>query len=189
MNTLQKSLDHPSSDVRAYSLRKIEQYQVQSAFEKVRDLYVSEKDPKILSAACQALGAIAPPDQHTLFQKRMLDPDPDIAGSHLIAILKYGNEEEKKQAEELLIQKVHSHHQVDQIVAARTLKQIAPAIKGDLLLTLLHSPHPEVVLAACEASAHFEDERLFPSLIEYLDHPHTYPAAFSSLASLWSIFD
>lgn len=171
-NALIASIDHPVDEVRTFALGKIEQYRIKSAGEKIKKLCLGEKSPAVLGAALLALGAIT----DFSFKNYLKDPHIEVVSSALIALIKYGSEEAKKEAIELL-------NEEDHLIVATALKHIDIPSKVDLLLNLLNDPDLEVRIAASEACQHCADERLFPLLIENLEVSHVHDAALRCLIS------
>lgn len=172
---LVEALDNSLADVRIYALNKIEQYRVQPAQEKITQICLSEKDPKILGPALRALGAIADLEQFPWFREHLQSANNDIASSCFIALILHGSEIEKREALELLTKSSNG------LMVAMVLKEVDIPSKADLLLPLLSDKNDEVRLIACQAAADVEDERFYPALIENLSIAHLHYVAFQSL--------
>lgn len=163
---LLEALDSPLVDVRIYALNKIEQYKLEVAEEKVKEICLYEKDHKILSAAFSALDAIADVEEFYWFREHLHSENAEIASNCFIALIRRGVE-----VEELLVK-------APKQVIAMVLREVDIPNKADLLLPLLNDP------IACEAAGDVLDERLYLALVENLAISHLHDASFHSLLKL-----
>lgn len=178
---LARSLDNPLEEVRTFSLRKIEHYRIKSFKDQVTKFCLTEKNPTVLGAALLALGAIGDLGS---FKSYLHDSNQEIAGSCIIAFIKYGSESEKGEAILLLSERAKSSKEEDRMMAANVIKQIDIPTKTDLLLALLRDVNMEVRVQASQATAHTKDQRLYDPLIENLGVAHVHDAAMHSLTTL-----
>lgn len=188
INTVLETLNHPLDEVRSYSLKKVEEYRIIAAKDKVTQLCMSEKNRQVLGNAFLALGAIGDANSFSFLQQHIDDQDLELASTSIIALIKYGTGAAKEKASQHIVEKVRSHVVEERIAAANVLKEIEIPNKIELLLSLLKDEHANVRAAACRASSNLSDDRLYTPIVENLSSPHVNNAAFLSLLSMGNPF-
>jgi AAA family ATP:ADP antiporter len=179
-----ETLDNPLEEVRCFCLKKIEQYRIKAAEEKVKQLCQLEKSPHVLGYAFLAWGAIGDSNSMMFLQSHLEDSNIDLASRSTIALIKYGESAIKEKAFSTLLKHIKSTHEEKRLVAAKALKDLDIPDKEELLLLLLQDSNVEVRLAACQSASHLSDERIYDALSKNLVIPHTSNAAFLSLLSI-----
>lgn len=104
IKTIEETLNHPLSEVRKYALKKIEEYDIKSAKEKVKQLCLEEKDPEVLIRAILAFAKIGDLESLSSLSAFEKNPNKKIATAAITAFIKYGKAEVKQKAIELVMQ-------------------------------------------------------------------------------------
>ena len=177
-------LDSALQEVRCFSLNKVEQYRMKSVADKLKKTCLEEKNPQNLGYALRALGSVTDWDDLPWFKNYINDSNVEVAGNSIIALIKYGSEDTKKELIESLTAKAKSSKEEERLIAADVLKSVDIPTKSDLLMDLLRDPNLDVRIVASEATATTTDERLYPALIENVMIPHVCDAAFNSMVQL-----
>ncbi|MBS0628743.1 MAG: MFS transporter [Verrucomicrobia bacterium] len=187
---LGQSLDSQLEQVRIYSLSKIEQKRMKGFEGRLSGICQTEKSPAVLGAALVALASTTDLEKYAWFKQYLHDPNLEVVQACLTALIRYGSQEKKNEAMQILKEKAKSARKDERVMVAQVLKSAVTPGKAEILSDLLQDSNVEVRDVAVQAAMHLSDSRLYHLLIQNLEIPHLHDSAMQTLSSFGKgIFD
>ena len=176
--TLLGLLDHPSPDVRASVLSRIERLRPPAATDAVASRIAHEQVPQVRAAALRCLCAVGGPEVQDTVPAYLDDPDPQVSRAAMIGLL--GRERGVASfASSHLASLAASPAPEERASAAHVIGEVGRAGFQWILRDLLADEAAPVRRAALRAASKVKDPELWPVVTSSLGDP-----AFSDLGSL-----
>jgi HEAT repeat protein len=171
-------LDHPSPDVRASVLSRLERVRAPTDAEAVAARLARERSPEVRAAALRCLCAIGGPEAPDAVAAYVEDPDPQVSRAAMIGLLGRGSGAAPLAASRL-VSLAGSAAPEDRASAAHVIGQAGRTEFREILRGLLADGAAPVRRAALRAASRVKDPELWPAVTPSLGDP-----AFGDLASL-----
>lgn len=176
-------LVHPTPEVRAAALERIERLHLPALATAVRGRVAAEPVEFVRGAALRALAAIGGAAALGDIEPLLDAPEPGIRRGALVGLLRSGGIEGVLLAGERLLALVRSAAESERVLAAQVLGDVGVGNFHRPLLPLLVDERPGVRIAALGAAAKLRHRDLWPPAIAALATPATAPAAAIALVA------
>lgn len=174
-------LNHEHPDVRRDVLRRISAARLSELTDDVRQRLDVEEDPNALAAVLGTLADLEESEAVDVLGVFLDYPGTQVADAATVGLLRSGGIDGIMVAGERLLQLERSTHDADRERAARILGLVGTQGFYRHLLNLLWDPAPDVRRAALAAAAQIGNPRLWPAVIDNLEHVEYHAAAQRAL--------
>ncbi|MDX1612916.1 MAG: HEAT repeat domain-containing protein [Candidatus Promineifilaceae bacterium] len=176
-------VEHADPRIREEALSRIERLQPPELLPAVAERVNKETEPRVLSAALQALSALQGADALETVLAHVSSDEIEVQLGAVVGLLRYGGIPGVLSVGDRLTQWMESADPARRRLGARIIGEVGTRQFYQPLLPLLVDPDDTVRRAALTAAGQVQHPRLLPRVVSNLAHHSTRSAAVTALAS------